>query len=47
VHSHEDELHYVLDGEFDVYVGEQALKVEAGACVFLPKLTPLVRRSQL
>ena len=40
VHSREDELYYVLEGEFDVYVGQEAFKVEAGACVFLPKLKP-------
>jgi quercetin dioxygenase-like cupin family protein len=27
VHTHEDELFYVLEGEFDVYVGEEAFKV--------------------
>ena len=32
----EDELFYVLEGEFDVYVGKEAFKVEAGECVFLP-----------
>jgi mannose-6-phosphate isomerase-like protein (cupin superfamily) len=40
VHSREDELYYVLEGEFDVYAGQEAFKVEAGACVFLPKLKP-------
>ena len=40
VHSREDELYYLLEGEFDVYVGEEAFKVGAGECVFLPKLTP-------
>jgi mannose-6-phosphate isomerase-like protein (cupin superfamily) len=40
VHSREDELFYVLEGEFDVYVGTEAFKVETGACVFLPKLKP-------
>ena len=40
VHSREDELLYVLDGEFDVYVGETAFKVEAGECIFLPRFTP-------
>ena len=37
VHSREYELFYVLDGEFDVYVGEE---VFTGQCVFLPKLKP-------
>jgi mannose-6-phosphate isomerase-like protein (cupin superfamily) len=27
VHSREDELFYVLEGEFDVYVGQEAFKV--------------------
>ena len=40
VHSREDELMYVLEGEFDVYVGQEAFKVEAGECVFLPRFTP-------
>jgi quercetin dioxygenase-like cupin family protein len=40
VHSREDELFYVLEGEFDVYVGEQAFKVETGECVFLPRFKP-------
>lgn len=40
VHSREDELFYVLDGAFDVYVGADVFKVAAGECVFLPKLKP-------
>jgi quercetin dioxygenase-like cupin family protein len=40
VHSREDELFYVLEGEFDVYVGKEAFKVEAGECVFLPRFKP-------
>jgi hypothetical protein len=40
VHSREDELFYVLEGEFDVYVGNEAFRVEAGECVFLPKFKP-------
>jgi mannose-6-phosphate isomerase-like protein (cupin superfamily) len=40
VHSREDELFYVLEGEFDVYVGEEAFKVETGECVFLPRFKP-------
>ena len=40
VHSREDELFYVLEGEFDVYVGDEAFKVEAGECAFLPRLKP-------
>jgi quercetin dioxygenase-like cupin family protein len=50
VHSREDELFYVLEGEFDVYVGEQAFKVETGECIFLPKFKPhafLIRSPRL
>ena len=49
-HSREDELFYVLEGEFDVYVGAQAFKVSTGECVFLPKFTPhafVIRSPQL
>ena len=50
VHSREDELFYVLDGQFDVYVGEEAFKVSTGECVLLPKFTPhafVIRSPQL
>jgi mannose-6-phosphate isomerase-like protein (cupin superfamily)/biotin operon repressor len=40
VHSREDELFYVLDGEFDVYVGEEVFRVKTRQCAFLPKLMP-------
>lgn len=40
VHSREDELFYVLSGEFDVYVGEEAFKVRSGECIFLPRFKP-------
>jgi mannose-6-phosphate isomerase-like protein (cupin superfamily) len=40
VHTREDELFYVLKGEFDVYVGERAFNVKAGECVFMPRLRP-------
>ena len=40
VHSREDELFYVLDGEFDVYVEKEAFKVETGECIFLPRFKP-------
>lgn len=40
VHSREDELFYVLSGEFDVYVGEEAFKVKMGECIFLPRFKP-------
>ena len=40
VHTGEDELFYVLEGEFDVYIGKEAFKVETGECVFLPRFKP-------
>jgi quercetin dioxygenase-like cupin family protein len=40
VHTREDELFYVLEGEFDVYVGKEAFKVKTGECVFLPRFRP-------
>jgi quercetin dioxygenase-like cupin family protein len=40
VHSYADELFYVFDGEFDVYVGQEAFKVRTGECVFLPRFVP-------
>ena len=40
VHTREDELFYVLEREFDVYVGKGAFKVETGGCVFLPRSKP-------
>src|SRR5262249_28431441 len=40
IHSREDELFYVLEGKFDVYVGTDSFKVMSGECVFLPRLKP-------
>src|SRR5215831_1889347 len=40
VHSREDELFYVLEGDLGVYVGEETFKVKAGECIFLPKFKP-------
>jgi len=40
VHTREDELFYVLEGKFDVYVGEKAFDVKAGECVFMPRFKP-------
>jgi mannose-6-phosphate isomerase-like protein (cupin superfamily) len=40
VHSREDELFYVLEGQFDVYVGDKTFSVIAGECIFLPRLKP-------
>jgi quercetin dioxygenase-like cupin family protein len=40
VHSREDELFYVLEGEFDVYVGKEVLNGKTGECIFLPRFKP-------
>jgi len=40
VHTREDELFYVLEGEFDIYIGKEAFKVGTGECVFLPRFKP-------
>ena len=40
VHSREDELFYVLEGEFDVYVGNEVFNGKTGECIFLPRLKP-------
>jgi quercetin dioxygenase-like cupin family protein len=40
VHTREDELFYVIEGEFDVYVGKEAFTVGTGECVFLPRFKP-------
>ena len=40
----------LVEGEFDVYVGEEAFKVETGECIFLPKFKPhafLIRSPRL
>jgi mannose-6-phosphate isomerase-like protein (cupin superfamily) len=40
VHSREDELFYVLNGRFDVHVGDQSFEVKEGGCVFMPRGMP-------
>ena len=40
MHSREDELFYVLEGEFDVYVAEKVFKGKTGECIFLPRFKP-------
>jgi mannose-6-phosphate isomerase-like protein (cupin superfamily) len=50
VHTREDELFYILEGEFDVYVGAKAFNVKAGECVFMPRFKPhafLIRSPRL
>ena len=39
VHTREDELFYVLEGEFDVYVGARVFNVKTGGCVFMPRFS--------
>jgi len=40
VHTKEDELFYILDGQFRIWRGEEILDVGAGAVAFLPKNVP-------
>jgi mannose-6-phosphate isomerase-like protein (cupin superfamily) len=40
VHRHEDELFYILEGEFDVLFGERTLHVRPGDYIHLPRGTP-------
>ena len=40
IHSREDELFYVLEGEFDVYVAKEGFEFKNGECIFLPRLQP-------
>ena len=40
VHSREDELFYVLEGELDAYVGQDLFNVQTGECMFLPRFKP-------
>jgi mannose-6-phosphate isomerase-like protein (cupin superfamily) len=40
VHGREDELFYILEGEMEVYVGNEVFIVGAGECLFLPRLKP-------
>lgn len=44
VHSREDELFYVLEGDHVVVRGEEELRVGPGAVVFLPKGIPHAHR---
>ena len=50
VHTREDELFYVIEGNFDAFAGEERFSVGAGGCVFLPRLKPhafIVRSPEL
>ncbi len=39
IHKNEDETFYVLEGEINVLMGEQTVKVTAGSFAFIPKGT--------
>ena len=40
IHTREDEFIYVLDGEITAYVGDEALKAQAGGFVYMPRFVP-------
>ena len=40
VHTHEDELVYVIEGEIEVTLGEQKMKATAGVLALLPRGIP-------
>ncbi|MCB1033997.1 MAG: cupin domain-containing protein, partial [Acidobacteria bacterium] len=40
VHEHEDEMFYVLHGEFDFFSGESTVRASSGALVVLPRGLP-------
>ncbi|MEC9373838.1 MAG: cupin domain-containing protein [Planctomycetota bacterium] len=40
VHEREDELVYLLEGEIEVTLGENSMKVPTGACALLPRGIP-------
>jgi mannose-6-phosphate isomerase-like protein (cupin superfamily) len=44
VHTHEDELFYVLDGEHVIEVGHEEHRVGPGAAVFAPRGIPHAQR---
>ena len=40
VHSREDEIIYVLEGTYELHVGDERRTVSAGACAVLPRNVP-------
>ncbi len=40
VHSREDEIIFILEGSYEVHVGEERRTVSAGACMILPRNVP-------
>src|SRR3979411_3442963 len=45
VHRHETEIFYVLEGQFEITVGEQKLAAPAGALVVAPRDVPHTLRT--
>lgn len=40
VHTHEDEVFYVLDGQLSVHVGDEVIHAETGSLLFGPRTVP-------
>ncbi len=40
IHSREDEIFYVLEGTYEMHVGDERRTLSAGACVILPRNIP-------
>ena len=40
VHSREDEIIYVLEGNYELHIGDERRAVSAGACAVLPRNVP-------
>ncbi len=40
MHQDEDELIYILEGEFRIKLGDELIAAPAGSCAFIPRGTP-------
>ena len=40
IHSREDEIFYILEGTYELHVGDERRTVSAGACAVLPRGVP-------
>jgi quercetin dioxygenase-like cupin family protein len=40
LHTREDEMFYLLEGEVDFHIGDNVIKAKAGASVFAPRQVP-------
>src|SRR5262252_7202366 len=40
IHSREDEIIYILEGSYELHVGDERRTVSAGACAILPRNVP-------